>query len=172
MKKMISIFLRLLLAALGIGYIVWTLSWTDQVILPQGFILGVGKTTAATAPRAKRGKGTQIMGLSDAEGLPLAVHTCSASPHEVTRVDDTLDACVLDALPPIVIGDKAYDSDKLDEQLAEERDVQRATGLATQAKPSATGHAGRPNAPPLQTPLEDRTAVRLAAKLPAAGGSL
>lgn len=45
MKKTISILLRLLLAALGIGYIVWTLSWTDQVILPQGYVLEDGSAT-------------------------------------------------------------------------------------------------------------------------------
>ena len=78
--------------------------------------LGVGKT--------KRGKGTKIMGLSDAEGLPLAVHTGSASPHEVTLVNDTLDACVLEELPQKVIGDKAYDSDPLDQQLAQERNLE------------------------------------------------
>lgn len=64
------------------------------------------------------------MGLSDAEGLPLALHTSSASPHEVTLVNDTLDACVLEGLPQKVIGDKAYDSDKLDQQLAEERGLE------------------------------------------------
>lgn len=47
MKKTISILLRLILAALGIGYIVWTLSWNDQVILPQGFILEYGQPTQA-----------------------------------------------------------------------------------------------------------------------------
>lgn len=64
------------------------------------------------------------MGLIDAEGVPLAVHTCSASPHEVTLVNDTLDACVLDELPPKVIGDKAYDSDPLDAELAAERNIE------------------------------------------------
>jgi len=63
------------------------------------------------------------MGLSDAQGLPIAMHTGSASPHEVTLVNDTLDACVLEDLPANMIGDKAYDSDKLDKQLAEERNV-------------------------------------------------
>lgn len=38
MKKTISIILRLVLAALGIGYIIWTLSWSDQVIVPAGYI--------------------------------------------------------------------------------------------------------------------------------------
>ena len=76
---------------------------------------GVGKT--------KRGKGTKIMGLTDAKGLPIAVDTASASPHEVTLVEATLDACFLEEVPENVIGDKAYDSDPLDERLAKERNV-------------------------------------------------
>ena len=77
---------------------------------------GVGKT--------KRGKGTKIMGLTDARGLPIAVDATSASPHEITLVDDTLDACFLEELPERLVGDKAYDSDKLDKRLAQERDVE------------------------------------------------
>ena len=77
---------------------------------------GVGKT--------KRGKGTKIMGLADAFGLPIAVDTTSASPHEITLIDDTLDACFLDNIPEKVIGDRAYDSDELDKRLAEERGVE------------------------------------------------
>lgn len=64
------------------------------------------------------------MGLSDAEGVPLAVYACSASPHEVTLVDETFDACATAYLPQKVIGDRAYDSDKLDKKLAEERNVE------------------------------------------------
>ena len=67
------------------------------------------------------------MGLSDAEGVPLAVHACSVSPHEVTLVEATFDDCVLNELPEKVIGDKAYDSDKLDETLLEERGVELIT---------------------------------------------
>jgi transposase len=77
---------------------------------------GVGKT--------KRGKGTKIMGLADAHGLPLAVDVGSASPHEVTLVEATLDACFLEELPRRVVGDKAYDSDPLDARLAEERNIE------------------------------------------------
>jgi transposase len=77
---------------------------------------GVGKT--------KRGKGTKIMGLTDAFGLPIAVDATSASPHEVTLVDDTLDSCFLENVPEKIIGDRAYDSDKLDKRLAEERGVE------------------------------------------------
>lgn len=77
---------------------------------------GVGK--------AKRGKGTKIMGLVDAHGLPLTVDVGSASPHEATLVEATLDACILDELPQRLVGDKAYDSDPLDARLAEERSVE------------------------------------------------
>jgi transposase len=77
---------------------------------------GVGKT--------KRGKGTKIMGLTDALGLPIAVDTTSANPHEITLVDDTLDACFLENVPEKIIGDRAYDSDQLDKQLAKERGVE------------------------------------------------
>lgn len=74
--------------------------------------------------KTKRGKGTKIMGLADAEGLPLAVDASSASPHEVTWVDATLDACFLEELPQRLIGDKAYDSDGLDRRLQHERGLE------------------------------------------------
>jgi transposase len=74
--------------------------------------------------KTKRGKGTKIMGLTDAGGLPIAVDATSASPHEITLIDDTLDACFLENVPEKVIGDKAYDSDKLDKRLAKERNIE------------------------------------------------
>jgi transposase len=52
------------------------------------------------------------------------VRQTSASPHEITLVDDTLDACFLENVPKKIIGDKAYDSDQLDERLMEERNVE------------------------------------------------
>jgi transposase len=64
------------------------------------------------------------MGLTDAGGLPIAVDAASASPHEVTLVDDTLDTCFMEELPERLVGDKAYDSDKLDKRLAKERNIE------------------------------------------------
>ena len=64
------------------------------------------------------------MGVTDGFGLPVAVDTTSASPHEITLVDDTLDACFLENLPEKIIGDRAYDSDKLDKSLGNERGVE------------------------------------------------
>ncbi len=86
--------------------------------------LRAGQKGGAGVGKTKRGKGTKIMGLADAEGLPLAIDAGSASPHEVGLVEATLDASFLDELPSRVIGDKAYDSDPLDRRLQQDRGVE------------------------------------------------
>ena len=67
----------------------------------------------------KRGKGTKIIALADDDSLPLAVSIESASPHESQLVEGLLGHSFLDTLPPRLIGDRAYDSDRLDRDLAE-----------------------------------------------------
>jgi transposase len=66
----------------------------------------------------KAGKGVKIMVLVDARGLPVAVDTCSASPHESRLVQQLFDWMLTEETPERVIGDKAFDSDELDEELA------------------------------------------------------
>ena len=58
------------------------------------------------------------MAVADRSGLPLAVDVASASPAEVTLVAATLDARFVPDVPTRLIGDKAYDSDRLDAELA------------------------------------------------------
>jgi transposase len=66
----------------------------------------------------KAGKGVKIMVLVDARGLPVAIDTCSASPHESTLVQELFDFMLTSEPPTKLIGDRAYDSDKLDAELA------------------------------------------------------
>jgi transposase len=70
---------------------------------------GVGKT--------KRGKGWKIMAIVDRHGLPLSVSTHAANHHEVTLVQLSFDFYLIETKPEKLIGDKAYDSDPLDEEL-------------------------------------------------------
>ena len=70
---------------------------------------GVGKT--------KRGKGVKILGIVDRHGLPLSVSTHAANHHEVTLVQLNFDFYMIEAKPENLIGDRAYDSDKLDKEL-------------------------------------------------------
>lgn len=65
----------------------------------------------------KRGKGSKLMAIADRHGLPVAVDVASASPAEVRLVGKTLDARFLEEVPERLIGDKAYDSDALAEEL-------------------------------------------------------
>ncbi len=69
--------------------------------------------------KTKRGKGTKLVALADRSGLPFSVSTASASPHEVTLVEEALAASFLDERPERLIGDRAYDSDPLDAALRE-----------------------------------------------------
>ena len=64
------------------------------------------------------------MAIADAAGFPVAAHIESASPHEVTLVEATIDSCFTEYAPNRIIGDKAYDSDKLDQRLLNERNIE------------------------------------------------
>jgi transposase len=57
------------------------------------------------------------MAIADAHGLPCAATIASASPHEVTLVEPTLQKRFTRRKPRRLIGDKAYDSDPLDVRL-------------------------------------------------------
>jgi len=76
-----------------------------------------GQKRGRCVGKTKRGKGTKIMGVADSHGLPLALRTESASPAEVKLVEQTLEERIVPDVPERLIGDKAYDSDKLDERL-------------------------------------------------------
>jgi transposase len=67
--------------------------------------------------KTKRGKGVKILAIVDRHGLPLSVSTHAANHHEVTLVQLSFDFYMIEAKPQNLIGDRAYDSDALDEEL-------------------------------------------------------
>ena len=79
-----------------------------------------GEKRGLCVGKTKRGKGTKIMAVADRHGLPVAIHVASASPHEVTLVQNTIESRFVTDTPERLIGDKAYDSDKLDAQMAQQ----------------------------------------------------
>ena len=58
------------------------------------------------------------MAIADRSGFPVALHVDSATPHEVTLVNRTIEGRFMVRLPERIIGDKAYDSDPLDAEMA------------------------------------------------------
>jgi transposase len=67
--------------------------------------------------KTRRGKGVKILAIVDRHGLPLSVSTHAANHHEVTLVQLSFDFYMIEAKPQNLIGDKAYDSDALDQEL-------------------------------------------------------
>jgi hypothetical protein len=59
------------------------------------------------------------MAVAAGSGLPIAVCAESATPHEVTLVQQTLAEIFVAEPLSRLIGDSAYDSDRLDQELAD-----------------------------------------------------
>src|SRR5262249_32251806 len=89
----------------------------------------------------KRGKGMKIMAIVDRHGLPLSISTHAANHQEVRLVQLCFDFYMIEAKPENLIGDRAYDSDPLDEEL-------RKNGIEMIAhrrnRPAMAGHADLP----------------------------
>ena len=100
-----------------------------------------GQKRGRLVGKTKRGKGTKIMGIADRHGLPVALRTESASPAEVKLVELTLDERIVADVPERLIGDKAYDSDRLDENLMQNYGIEMIA--PNRAKRSQT-QDGRP----------------------------
>jgi transposase len=64
------------------------------------------------------------MAITDASGLPVAACLARASPHEVKLVETALDSLFIAGKPEKLIGDKAYNSDKLDGDLLKKHGVE------------------------------------------------
>jgi transposase len=82
------------------------------------------------------------MAVADGAGFPVAISVGSASPHEVKLVEDTLDKRFTEEKPERLIGDRAYDSDPLDERLQEQGIEMIAPHKSNRKKPATQD--GRP----------------------------
>jgi len=87
----------------------------EECFIDATFAMAKGGGTAIGA--TKRGKGLKIMAIVDRHGLPLSVSTHAANHHEVRLVQLCFDFYMIEAKPENLIGDRAYDSYPLDEQL-------------------------------------------------------
>ncbi len=79
------------------------------------------------------------MGIADRHGLPIALRTESASPAEVKLVEQTLEERIVPDVPERLIGDKAYDSDGLDQKLMENFGTEMIAPNRAKRKPTQDG---------------------------------
>ncbi len=64
------------------------------------------------------------MAIADAAGLPIAAYLANASIHEVKLAETALDSLFIAEKPEKLIGGKAYDSDKFDNDLLKKHGVE------------------------------------------------
>src|SRR5215470_6255267 len=86
--------------------------------------LQFGEKRGAAVGPTRRGKGSKIMAIADRHGLPVACGIASASPHETTLVEATIEQRFTRTKPQRMIGDRAYDSDPLDQRLQKKYRIQ------------------------------------------------
>ena len=96
----------------------------------------MAKGGGAAIGATKRGKGLKIMAIVDRHGLPLSVSTPAANHHEVRLVQLCFDFYMIEAKPANLIGDRAYDSDPLDEQLRRDGIEMIAPHRSNRSKPA------------------------------------
>src|ERR1017187_3254606 len=85
--------------------------------------LQFGEKRGAAVGPTRRGKGSKIMAIADRHGLPVACCVTSASPHESKLVEATVAQRFTRAKPERMIGDRAYDSDPLDQRLRQKHGI-------------------------------------------------
>ena len=78
----------------------------------------MAKGGGAEIGATKRGKGMKIMAIVDLWVAAFSVNTHAVNHHEVRLVQLCFD-CMIEAKPENLIGDRAYDSDPLDEESCE-----------------------------------------------------
>lgn len=83
------------------------------------------------------------MAIADERGLPMSIYIADGSRHDVVLTDATLDAAIVDVLPPRLIGDKAWDSGKLQQALRTERNIELIAPKRGGKRPSRRKQDGR-----------------------------
>jgi hypothetical protein len=85
--------------------------------------LQFGEKGGAAIGPTRRGKGSKIMAIADRHGLPIACSVASTSRHETALVEATLEQRFTQVTPQRMIGDRAYDSDPLDQHLRQKHRI-------------------------------------------------
>src|SRR4029450_1449609 len=105
----------------------------EECFIDATFVMAKGG--GAKMGATKRGKGMKIMAIVDRHGLPLSVSTHAANHHEVRLVQLCFDFYMIEAKPENLIGDRAYDSDPLDEELRKDGIEMIAPHRSNRSKP-------------------------------------
>jgi transposase len=93
--------------------------------------------------KTRRGAATKIMAIADRRGLPISATIASGERHETRNVDDAVKQRFTAKTPEKLIGDRAFDSAPLEEDLAHQ-------GIELIAPKRSTSHKRKQDGRPLR----------------------
>ena len=134
----------------------------DEAFIDGTYILAKGG--GACVGRSRGGTTTKLMAIADAFGLPVSVCIAEGNRHDVSLVDQSLDASFGEYLAPLLIGDKAFDSKALAKHLRY-RSVELVAPRRGGRRPTTRKPRWSPLASLSET-LEGRASVCLVETLP------
>ena len=110
------------------------------------------------------------MAIADCHGLPIALWVTSATPHEQKLVAATIEHRFVAEKPKRLIADRGYDSDALDDLLAQQHGIEL---IAPHRRYRTRTHRqDRRKLRRYKRRMENRAAVRMVEELPAPVGAL
>lgn len=101
------------------------------------------KRGGASVGNSRAGRTTKVMSIADHLGLPLSISIADGNRHDVVLTEDALDEAFVDTLPPRLIGDRAWDSGKAEQMLADERNIELIAPKRRGQRPSKRKQDGR-----------------------------
>lgn len=119
---------------------------TGRVDLDECFIdatFAAAKGGGRAVGLTRKGKGTKLQVIVDAQGLPLGLSVAPASTGETAMVQGTLAFMEPEVQPDKLIGDKGHDCDALDEALAA-LDIEMIAPHRSNRRPDTATQDGRP----------------------------
>ena len=113
----------------------------DEAFIDGTYVLAKGG--GACVGRSRGGTTTKLMAIADGFGLPASICIAEGNRHDVSLVDQSLDASFGEYLSPLLIGDKAFDSKPLAERLRRYRSVELVAPRRGGRRPTTRKQDGR-----------------------------
>lgn len=114
---------------------------TDEAFIDGTYVAAKGG--GSCVGRSRGGTTTKLMAIADSCGLPLSVCIAEGNRHDVSLVDQSLDASFAEHVAPLLIGDKAFDSKALAEHLQQHRNVELVAPCRGGRRPTTRKQDGR-----------------------------
>lgn len=114
---------------------------SDEAFIDGSYV--PAKRGGACVGRSRAGQTTKMLALANSDGLPISIAVAPGNRHDVVLTELALDSTFVRTLPSKLVGDKAWDSAKLQNELASQRGIELIAPKRGGARPSTRHQDGR-----------------------------